>query len=93
MATQKDLKERPIKHLLNPQPQMTDDEENQFIADIANWICGEMQLSPAPFAVYRNILDFIATVTLLVFDRHYFDNNTASRKWHEGGYGAGMISN
>jgi hypothetical protein len=93
MATQKDLRERPIKDLLNPQPQMTEDEENEFIADIANWISGEMQRSQSPFAVYRNTLDFIATVTLIAFDRHYFEDNAASRKWLEGGYGAGMISN
>jgi hypothetical protein len=91
MATQKDLKQRPA--LLNPQARMSEDEENEFIADIANWITGEMQLSAAPFAVYRNILDFIATVTLLAFDRHYLDDNTASRRWLEGGYGAGMVSN
>ena len=88
MATREDLKQRPIEHPLNPQPQKTEDEENEFLAQIVNWICAEMEKSENPFIVLKNMVEFIIYLSLFAFEK-----DQASRKWLEGGYGAGMISN
>jgi hypothetical protein len=91
MATQKDLKERSIKNLLDPEPRMTEDEENEFIAEIANWLSMGMNQAPSPFAYLKTMLEFIGYVSLYSFDPQ-FEYSFASRKWFEGGFGVGMIS-
>jgi hypothetical protein len=92
MATMKDSKLRPMRDLLNPKkPQMSEDEENEFLADIANWISGEMDKTENPFTYLKTMLEFIGYVSLLSFDPR-FEYSFASRKWPEGGYGVGIIS-
>jgi hypothetical protein len=71
--------------------EMTENEENEFLAEIANWLSGEMDKAENPFAYLKTMLEFIGYVSLLSFDPQ-FEYNFASRKWFEGGYGSGMIS-
>jgi hypothetical protein len=83
MATMKDSKRRP--------PETSQTEEDEFIAEIANWLSGEMNEMENPFAYLKTMLEFIGYVSLRSFDPQ-FEYSFASRKWFEGGFGVGMIS-
>jgi hypothetical protein len=88
MATIKDSKRRPPELMKS---EKSETKEDEFIAEIANWLSGEMDKAENPFAYLKTMLEFIGYVSLLSFDPQ-FEYNFASRKWFEGGYGSGMIS-